>query len=133
MHSLNLVESGADTKDAPTSLVSQTEHLTASMLQGLDPQLDLLEREMAYVGSLDLDLDNIAVAAGASKQTVAALTQDPGSCTCLFACCSTFPADGLRCCADVQLELNGGDLDDALFKPLQNLVNSSRNAKVLAK
>ncbi|BGP58574.1 hypothetical protein JCM8202_002336 [Rhodotorula sphaerocarpa] len=92
-------------------LVSQTEHLTASMLQGLDPQLDLLEREMAYVGSLDLDLDTIAVAAGASKQTVAALTQDP----------------------DVQLELNGGDLDDALFKPLQNLVNSSRNAKVLAK
>ncbi|KAG0655268.1 hypothetical protein C6P46_001082 [Rhodotorula mucilaginosa] len=89
-------------------IIAQTEHLAETVLRDLDPMLDLFERESACVGSLDLDLDTIAVAAGFAKQTVAAISREP-------------------------VELGGGDLDDAIFKPLQNLVNYSRNAKVLIK
>ncbi|KWU42651.1 hypothetical protein RHOSPDRAFT_20774 [Rhodotorula sp. JG-1b] len=92
-------------------IVAQTEHLAETVLRDLDPMIDLFERESACVSSLDLDLDTIAVAAGFAKQTVAALSREP----------------------DVTVDLGGGDLDDAIFKPLQNLVNHSRNAKVLIK
>ncbi|GAA5884799.1 hypothetical protein JCM3774_006769 [Rhodotorula dairenensis] len=92
-------------------LNSQMEHLVETTLQNLDPMLDLSERESACVSSLELDLDTIAAAAGFTKQLVATISREP----------------------DLQVELGGGDLDEAVFKPLQNLVNQSRNAKVLIK
>lgn len=59
-------------------IVAQTEHLAETVLRDLDPMIDLFERESACVSSLDLDLDTIAVAAGFAKQTVAALSREPG-------------------------------------------------------
>ncbi|KPV72878.1 uncharacterized protein RHOBADRAFT_38979 [Rhodotorula graminis WP1] len=91
--------------------IAQAEHLAESHLQGLDPTLDLAERELASITTLDLDFDTIAAAAGFVKQTIASISRD----------------------SDVEVELGGGELDDALFKPLQNIVNHARNAKVLTK
>ncbi|BGP35932.1 hypothetical protein JCM10296v2_007784 [Rhodotorula toruloides] len=92
-------------------LIAQAEHLAETHLQDSDPMLDLAERETAFVVALDHDFDTIAVAAGFAKQTIATLAKDP----------------------DVVVELGDGNMDEALFKPLQNLVNGSRNAKVLTK
>ncbi|CEQ40814.1 SPOSA6832_02476 [Sporobolomyces salmonicolor] len=92
--------------------VAQAEHLADAHLEGLDPTLDLAEREVAFVTVLDLDFDTIAAAAGFVKQTVATISRDP---------------------ADVELELGDANIDDSLFKPLQNVVNHARNAKVLTK
>ncbi|GAA5897736.1 hypothetical protein JCM8208_000245 [Rhodotorula glutinis] len=91
--------------------IAQAEHLAETHLQGLDPTLDLAERELASITTLDLDFDTIAAASGFVKQTIASISRDP----------------------DVEVELGGGELDDALFKPLQNIVNHARNAKVLTK
>jgi dynactin 1 len=66
--------------DSPADrIIAQTEHLAETVLRDLDPMLDLFERESACVGSLDLDLDTIAVAAGFAKQTVAAISREPGT------------------------------------------------------
>ncbi|EGU11742.2 Dynactin [Rhodotorula toruloides ATCC 204091] len=92
-------------------LIAQAEHLAETHLQDSDPMLDLAERETAFVVALDHDFDTIAVAAGFAKQTIATLAKDP----------------------DVVVIMGDGNMDDALFKPLQNLVNGSRNAKVLTK
>ncbi|BGP28114.1 hypothetical protein JCM10295v2_007101 [Rhodotorula toruloides] len=92
-------------------LIAQAEHLAETHLQDSDPILDLAERETAFIVALDHDFDTIAVAAGFAKQTIATLVNDP----------------------DVIVELGDGNMDEALFKPLQNLVDGSRNAKVLTK
>ncbi len=66
--------------DSPADrIIAQIEHLAETVLKDLDPMLDLFERESACVGSLDLDLDTIAVAAGFAKQTVAAISREPGT------------------------------------------------------
>ncbi|BGP20858.1 hypothetical protein JCM10213v2_009023 [Rhodosporidiobolus nylandii] len=91
--------------------IAQAEHLAETHLQGLEPTLDLAEREVAFVTVLDLDFDTIAAASGFAKQTIATISRDP----------------------DVEVELGDANIDDFLFKPLQNLVNHARNAKVLTK
>ncbi|GAA5970337.1 hypothetical protein JCM11641_001670 [Rhodosporidiobolus odoratus] len=91
--------------------IAQAEHLAETHLQGLEPTLDLAEREVAFVTVLDLDFDTIAAASGFAKQLIAAISRDP----------------------DVEVELSDANIDDTLFKPLQNLVNHARNAKVLTK
>ncbi|GAA6010163.1 hypothetical protein JCM10207_005646 [Rhodosporidiobolus poonsookiae] len=91
--------------------IAQAEHLAETHLQGLEPTLDLAEREVAFVTVLDLDFDTIAAASGFAKQTIATITRD----------------------SDVQVDLGDANIDDVLFKPLQNLVNHARNAKVLTK
>ncbi|GAA5942628.1 uncharacterized protein JCM15063_000844 [Sporobolomyces koalae] len=92
-------------------LIAQSEHLAETHLADLDPTLDLAEREVSCVATLDLDFDIIAVAAGFTKQTIAAISQDP----------------------EIELQLGDASLDDLVFKPLQNLVNHARNAKVVTK
>ncbi|GAA5932529.1 hypothetical protein JCM1841_000239 [Sporobolomyces salmonicolor] len=104
---LKIVECGKELD----GFVAQAEHLADAHLEGLDPTLDLAEREVAFVTVLDLDFDTIAAAAGFVKQTVATISRDP----------------------DVELELGDANIDDSLFKPLQNVVNHARNAKVLTK
>ncbi|GAA5901065.1 hypothetical protein JCM5296_007301 [Sporobolomyces johnsonii] len=104
---LKVVECGKEID----GFVAQAEHLAETHLEGLDPTLDLAEREVACVTVLDLDFDTIAAAAGFVKQTVATISRDP----------------------DVELELGDANIDDSLFKPLQNVVNHARNAKVLTK
>ncbi|GJN94727.1 hypothetical protein Rhopal_007818-T1 [Rhodotorula paludigena] len=101
----------ADCGKEVDGFIAQAEHLAETHLADLDPTLDLAERETAFVHSLDLDFDTVAAAAGFAKQTVAGVSRDP----------------------EVQVDLGDGDLDDAIFKPLQNLVNHARNAKVLTK
>ncbi|GAA5828534.1 hypothetical protein JCM11251_000839 [Rhodosporidiobolus azoricus] len=91
--------------------IAQAEHLAETHLQGLDSALDLAEREVAFVTVVDLDFDTIAASSGFAKQAIAAVTRDP----------------------DVEVELGDANIDDALFKPLQNLVNYARNAKILTK
>ncbi|GAA5900012.1 uncharacterized protein JCM6883_006062 [Sporobolomyces salmoneus] len=92
-------------------LIAQSEHLAETHLSGLDPTLDLAEREVSCISILDLDYDIIAAAAGFTKQTIATLARDP----------------------DIEMEVGDANIDDFLFKPLQNLVNHARNAKVLTK
>ncbi|GAA5880816.1 hypothetical protein JCM16303_005127 [Sporobolomyces ruberrimus] len=92
-------------------LIAQSEHLAETHLSDLDPALDLAEREVSCISILDLDFDTIAAAAGFTKQTIAAISRDP----------------------DVEMDLGDANIDDFLFKPLQNLVNHARNAKVLTK
>ncbi|ORY88624.1 dynein associated protein-domain-containing protein [Leucosporidium creatinivorum] len=89
--------------------IAQSEHLAEVHLQG--SVLDLAEREQGYVASVDLDFDTIAAAAGWTKQALATMSRDP----------------------DVEREDGDANIDDSLFKPLQNLVNQARNAKVVTK
>ncbi|GAA5890444.1 hypothetical protein JCM6882_002923 [Rhodosporidiobolus microsporus] len=91
--------------------IAQAEHLAETHLQGLDSTLDLAEREVSFVTVLDLDFDTIAAASGFAKQAIATITRD----------------------SDVEVDLGDANIDDSLFKPLQNLVNHARNAKVLTK
>ncbi|GAA5853786.1 hypothetical protein JCM5353_001035, partial [Sporobolomyces roseus] len=92
-------------------LIAQSEHLAETHLVDHDPTLDLVEREVGCINILDLDFDIIAAAAGFTKQTIATISRDP----------------------EVEMELGDTNIDDFLFKPLQNLVNHARNAKVLTK
>ncbi|GAA5968987.1 hypothetical protein JCM3765_002274 [Sporobolomyces pararoseus] len=92
-------------------LIAQSEHLAETHLSDSDPTLDLAEREVSCINILDLDFDIIAAAAGLTKQTIATISRDP----------------------DIEMEIGDANLDDFLFKPLQNLVNHARNAKVLTK
>jgi len=77
--------SGRPPSDADSSssrryrFIAQAEHLAETHLQGLDPTLDLAERELASVTTLDLDFDTIAAASGFVKQTIAAISRDPGA------------------------------------------------------
>lgn len=59
-------------------LIAQSEHLAETHLSDLDPALDLAEREVSCISILDLDFDTIAAAAGFTKQTIAAISRDPG-------------------------------------------------------
>ncbi|GAA5998800.1 hypothetical protein JCM5350_006650 [Sporobolomyces pararoseus] len=104
---LKVVECGKEID----GLIAQSEHLAETHLSDSDPTLDLAEREVSCINILDLDFDTIAAAAGLTKQTIATLSRDP----------------------DVEMEIGDANLDDFLFKPLQNLVNHARNAKVLTK
>ncbi|SGY89595.1 BQ5605_C039g11758 [Microbotryum silenes-dioicae] len=90
-------------------LIAQAEHLAETHLT--NSVLDLAERELACVTALDLHFDTIAAAVGFAKQTIATLSKDP----------------------DVALELGDANIDDIVFKPLQNLFNQARNAKVVTK
>ncbi|SCZ96495.1 BZ3500_MvSof-1268-A1-R1_Chr8-2g10234 [Microbotryum saponariae] len=90
-------------------LIAQAEHLADTHLA--NSVLDLAERELACVTALDLHFDTIAAAVGFAKQTIATLSKDP----------------------DVALELGDANIDDIVFKPLQNLFNQARNAKVVTK
>ncbi|SCV67323.1 BQ2448_5969 [Microbotryum intermedium] len=90
-------------------LIAQAEHLADTHLA--NSVLDLAERESACVTALDLHFDTIAAAVGFAKQTIATLSKD----------------------ADVVFELGDANIDDIVFKPLQNLFNQARNAKVVTK
>jgi len=90
--------------------IALEEHLAEQHL-AQETELDLAERTMAQIAGLDLDFDTIAAAAGYTKQALAVVSQDK----------------------EVTLEVGDANLDDAVFKPLQNLVNLARNAKVVAK
>ncbi|GAA5820892.1 hypothetical protein JCM10212_006257 [Sporobolomyces blumeae] len=92
-------------------LIAQSVHLADTHLASADPLLDLAEREVSCVETIDLDLDTIAAAAGWTKQLIVGATRDP----------------------EVEVDFGDANLDDALFKPLQNLVNAARNTKILTK
>lgn len=115
-------------------LIAQSEHLAETHLSDADLTLDLAEREISCIGTLDLDFDIIAVAAGFTKQTIAAATRDPGQ--SLFACAGWSIREPFLTTnppTDIDLDIGDANIDDFLFKPLQNLVNHARNAKVVTK
>lgn len=94
--------------------------------------LDLAERELAHIAALELDFDTIAASVGFTKQTLATILTDPGKLpySILLRVWRSLIQIGSP---DVTIEGEEEDVDEALFKPLQELVNQARNSKVVAK
>ena len=61
---------------ADGSLTAQFAHLGSTVFD--KPDLDVPEQQLALAYTIDYDLDNFAAAVGFARQSVYALTQEPG-------------------------------------------------------
>ena len=61
---------------ADGSLTAQFAHLGSTVFD--KPELDVPEQQLALAYTIDYDLDNFAAAVGFARQSVYALTQEPG-------------------------------------------------------
>ncbi|KAG0150545.1 hypothetical protein CROQUDRAFT_38151 [Cronartium quercuum f. sp. fusiforme G11] len=86
--------------------IPQMRHLAELYLS--DTEYDVAELQSGDIQTLDVDLDSILACIGFAKQTIANIEQDG----------QTDPEDNLA---------------DILFRPLQNLLNQARTAKVHSK
>ncbi|TFK24263.1 dynactin [Coprinopsis marcescibilis] len=88
---------------------AQFEHLADTYLQGFEH--DLAERELGYVLALDHDFDMCAASMGLTKTSISDITEDP----------------------DSIMDMGGYDVNQALFEPLQKVLNQCRSGKSLSK
>ena len=104
------------------SLIAQFDHLEDTAFN--QPELDVPEQQLGLAYSFDYDLDNFAAAVGFARQAVQGLTMDGGELPAsVFRERCLFPAD-------IELDEGESSLEEAVYGPVQHILDLVRTVKV---